>query len=206
MGDHPETSLIKEYKPVFYDQMNTPDEGFKKDIGAFHLKTSVYNCYVCPLHQYRKTVPMSNFHASFMIITQDPQELNPQTEHGKMLYQILQQLHFDLNDIYFTSAVKCEGSTEYMACHHHLVSELILIQPLVIVALGYYAGAFLMNSATSIQPGDTITLATGSDLLITYSLKDITPNSAQYNWFIKHLSMAKAQLEYRKAQKEMIRQ
>jgi uracil-DNA glycosylase family 4 len=204
MEDYPfdteEKELIKVYNPVFYDQMNVSKDGVKKDISAFHVKSGIYNCYACSLSHYHKSVTMSNFDASLMIIGQTPQDIYFEQEPGKMLANLLKQLQFDFNDIYFTSAVKCEGSSEFAKCHHHLVSEIILVQPLVIIALGYHAGACFMEHI-QIKPGDVTTLPTRSDVIITYRVQDVMNDQIAYNFLLKHLSMAKAQLEYRKQEK-----
>jgi uracil-DNA glycosylase family 4 len=185
-------------KPVFINEIPMADIVVKKMISSAELKASVYNCFACPLNTYQKPLPMANMEASLMVIGSQPQDVSFETEQGKLLGELLKSFEIDFDDVYFTSAVKCEGSTSYSECHHHLIAEMIVVQPLVAIALGYNAGHQLLSSinpGAAIVPGQTGTLPTGTDMVITNSIADSMDDLE----FIKqHLYVAKTQLLRRK--------
>jgi uracil-DNA glycosylase len=190
------------YSPLFYDQVQAPDESKKKDWGTFHFKSQLLHCHACDMNEYHKWIPEFHPKQSFMVIGETPQDIDPKTEQGKKLRQYLQQIRLPLDQIYFTSAVKCENSAHYSQCHRHMIAEMIIVKPLVAIAFGYYAGYLFVPEGEQIQPGYTTTLSNETDFMITYSLKDIT-NETEHTYWMQHIMMAKNQWEYRKQQKEV---
>lgn len=164
------------------------------------VKNSVHNCHLCPLQQYHKPLKIEGNNQSLMIIGQDPNDVLSTTPQGKMLRDLLSQLHFDLEDIYFTSAVKCVGSIYYDHCNHHVVSEIHFIKPDVIIAMGYYAAKPFLEHLVQNQlsPGHGATLPNGSDIIATNQLQEAYQNDSLYQQLQQHFQLVKTRLEQRR--------
>jgi len=193
-----DTSQMPYKEPKYYDQYNV---SIAKDIGVSEFQSSITNCHACLLSKYEKPLTFTNVHAPLMIVGETPEDVTTYYENGKMLYQILNKIGLSVDNVYMTAAVKCLHSTNFSFCHRHLIAEMIMIQPLVIIALGYNAGFLFFENQQQIQPGMTTHLPNGSDFIITFSLNDIKNNQALSNAFYHHLSLAKSQLELRLQQR-----
>lgn len=186
----------KEFNP---DYSNTYYDLRKSGIGEFNLKAKILNCRKCPLNSFTKPLSLTNINASLMIVGEYPKDILFETREGQVLSNALKSLSFDFDDIYFTSAIKCTESHDFSKCSSHLVSELILVNPLIVVSLGYQAGLQLVNSIKN--PGETAVLPNNSDFLVTYSMSEVLENEIAFNIFMNHMSTVLNQLQYRKQQR-----
>ena len=162
-------------------------------ISHFHLKTSIMSCSTCSYHEGDYTLPLNNMHASFMIVGETPYDVHFETEHGQILSHIIRQLHVDLDHIYLTSIKKSVEAVD--PCHKHLSSEVIVIQPKMIVALGYGPANSLSDQIDF--PGQGKTLINGSDFVVTHSLEDIIHEPSKYEELFQHMQMAFNQWQFR---------
>lgn len=189
----------------YYDTTLSPYL-IQKQVVPFEISTSVFNCMKCPLSKYAKplSMEMPNY-TSLMIIAEDPSDVSEEFTKGKDLKNFFEQLNIDFKETYFTSIVKCVGSTHDENCHHHLISEILANQPLVILALGYRAGApFLRHIAEGdvsngqLKPGDGYTLSNGSDMVILRSFKEVYHDEYLFQEFRNHVQLGLQRLHYRK--------
>lgn len=126
-------------EPGFYDKILMPEQMYKS-ITPFHIKTGIHNCFACENKSYNKPLELGNFDASVMVIGETPSDVDFQTKEGKLLVDTLSWANYDLNQLYFTSLIKCEESATPDRCQSHLLAELLCVQPQVIIALGYDVG------------------------------------------------------------------
>jgi|SRR5699024_5235034 len=181
------------YEPNYYDQYESQSSMFN-GLSGFNLRSDILNCHSCPLDCYTKSVHSQNMNLPIMIIGSKPSDINFDTENGKVLKQLINMSEFNHHDIYRTSAVKCEESNDFIACHHYLISEIIISNPKIIITLGIDAGNQLFENLKN--PGSMIKLPIGSDVLATYSLEEISQNVDNYNAAIDHFKLCKQQYDY----------
>lgn len=180
----------------------------QKEVTPFNVAASVSNCMACPLNEYKKPLDLlNNTEASLMIIGEDPRSVLPDYESGRLLHDVLSELHFNRHDIYFTSMVKCIGATDMAKCHHHIISEIMAVEPLVIISLGYYVAAPFMEhhaqqdqNSTGLVPGSGYTLENGSDMIVVNRLEDAMANEQLAQQLKTHFQLAYNRLSFRKEQ------
>lgn len=196
----------RQFHTEYFDEVfsNTPIL-MQKEVTPFHVAASISNCMACPLNEYQKPLQLNNVNASLMIIGEDPRNVLPEYESGRLLHDLLDELHFDRHDIYFTSMVKCIGSTDMQKCHHHLISEILAVEPLVIIALGYYVAAPFMEhlakqdiNSSGLAPGSGYTLENGSDMLVVNRLEDAIKTEQLSQQMKMHFQLAYHRLSFRK--------
>lgn len=195
------TSQNITYNPEFTDHIKSAAE--LKSLNMFHLKSDIHNCHACPLREFHKPLTYANmFEASLMIIGEYPKDVDFETPQGKVLAKALVSYNVNLDEVYFTSVVKCTDSDQYDTCQHFLVSEMTVVKPLVVVALGYHAAASVMlnGSTVTINPGDTSTLFTGSDMIVTNKIQDVLGDLEKQQEFLQQVQLGLSQLQNRKLQ------
>ncbi|CDQ41901.1 uracil-DNA glycosylase family protein [Virgibacillus salexigens] len=165
----------------------------------FHLRTSILTCETCGMYLSNEPLPLNNMNATLMIIGESPTDVQFETSNGEILATALKQVHVNFDDIYLTAARKSVETQR--VCDHHLSSELIVVHPLMIIALGYEVGAAITDHVQA--PGQGFTLSNGSDLLVTNSLSEILQSPSLYQPFINHLQIACNQWEIRKQQRSL---
>jgi hypothetical protein len=178
--------------PGFYDQIFVAEHMYK-DITPFEIKTSIHNCFACDLKHYKKPLELSNFNASVMVIGEAPSDIDFQTPEGKLLVDTLSWAKYNLDDIYFTSLVKCEESKTSERCQHHLLSELLCVQPKMVLALGYDVGKHfdpLINKA-----GYTSILLNKYNMITTYPVSHAMKDQPLFQDFCNHMLRAKGQMD-----------
>ena len=116
------------------------------------VSKNITSCYLCDLSKSR-TQSMSGYgnkNAELMIIdftvssTDDSQNAYYTGRSGESLKKMVENvLHLNIEDIYFTHAVKCKtlnsnipSNSEFNSCKSYLFSQIESIQPKVIVTLG----------------------------------------------------------------------
>lgn len=185
-----------QFNPDFYNWKHSAIN-LENGISSFNLKSEIINCSTCGIYQSEYPLSLANMNGSaFMIIGQTPLDVQFETESGKVLAEALRFHQFNFEQIYRTSLYKFEDSSQ--ACHKHIASELIVVKPTVVLALGYEVGAEFVDNIQA--AGQGITLANGVDILVTHSMKDIISDHSCYQEFYSHVGIVANQLQYRLAQ------
>lgn len=124
------------------------------------LKAVIRKCKRCRLYLTRTNVLCGegNLHAPLMLIAQAPGQ-NEDREgrmfigpSGKVLEELLDEAGIRRDEIYMTNLIKCRlpknrrpKQTEIEACSSFLEKEIVLIDPEVLIPLGYYSARFILN-------------------------------------------------------------
>lgn len=113
----------------------------------------IQHCQLCRLHKTRKYAvpPEGDPHADIMFIAQAPgREENERGSmfvgpSGKVLNRLLEQIHLRRNAVYMTNMLKCflprcrkPRQDEIDACDVYLEQEINLVNPRILVPLGYH--------------------------------------------------------------------
>jgi uracil-DNA glycosylase family 4 len=179
-------------EPGFYDQILMKEHMYK-NVTPFFIKTSVHQCFACDNKRHIKPLELSNFDASIMVIGETPSDIDFQTKEGKLLADTLTWARYDLNDIYFTSLIKCEESPTPERCQHHLLAEILCVQPKIIIALGYDVGKYfdpMINRA-----GYTSILFHKYDMITTYRTLYAMADQSLFQEFCNHMLRAKQRVD-----------
>jgi DNA polymerase len=124
------------------------------------LNAVIRKCKRCRLYLTRTNVLCGegNLHALLMLIAQAPGQ-NEDREgrmfigpSGKVLDELLVEAGIRRDEIYMTNLIKCRPPknrrpkrAEIEACSSFLEKEIALIEPKVLVPLGYYSARFILN-------------------------------------------------------------
>jgi DNA polymerase len=124
------------------------------------LEQEVASCMRCPLHKTRTQTVFArgNSRAKLMIIGEAPgfyedkQGLPFVGKAGSLLNQMLKSIGFGEADVYIANVLKCRPPNnrdpaveEISQCSGYLAQQIDLIAPDLILALGRFAGQFLLN-------------------------------------------------------------
>jgi len=130
------------------------------------LERAVQDCTACALHDGRITPVVGDgpFDARMMIVGSKPrrhEDLQGRAfagATGNVLDQAMQVAGLDKQDVYLTVLVKCRPGddrpadvSEVEACSQHFRTQLRLVRPEVIVALGSFAASVLLRRPVSIE-------------------------------------------------------
>lgn len=178
-------------EPGFYDYILQTDQMYK-DITPFEIKTSIHNCFACEHMNYSKPLELSNFDASVMVIGEVPSDIDFRTREGKLLADTLKWAQYDLDDIYFTSLSKCEQTASPDRCQHHLLSELLCVQPKVVVSLGYDVGKHFDPSINS--AGYSSNILSKYEMITTYRTVYAMTDQSLFQEYCNHMLQAKGRL------------
>lgn len=136
----------------------------KKDLQA--IREEVASCFKCSLSKTRKNaVPgEGNYNAEIMFIgeapgaTEDEKGIPFCGAAGKFLDDMIASINLSRQDVFITNTVKCRPpenrdpeDSEKDACRPYLESQIALIKPKLIVALGRHAVASLLPGQASIS-------------------------------------------------------
>jgi uracil-DNA glycosylase family 4 len=124
------------------------------------LNEKIRRCNKCRLAETRTNALCGegNLHAQIMLIAQAPGK-NEDREgmmfigpSGKVLDELLKTIRIDRKEIYMTNLIKCmlpknrkPKSDEIAACSRYLDREIELIDPGLLVPLGYFATRYLFE-------------------------------------------------------------
>ena len=124
------------------------------------LNQRIKECKKCRLFETRRNAICGegNLKAEIMLIAQAPGE-NEDREgkmfvgpSGKVLDELLRSAKISRQEIYMTNLIKCmlpkyrkPKQDEIEACSHYLNKEIELINPKVLVPLGYYATKYIFQ-------------------------------------------------------------
>ncbi len=129
------------------------------------LATEVAACTRCPLHQTRlhTVFARGNPQAKLMIIgeapgiPEDQQGLPFVGAAGSLLDQMVSCIGLSDNEIYITNVLKCHPtnnrdpqSDEISQCSNYLAQQIALVKPTLLLALGQFAGQYLLNTTRSL--------------------------------------------------------
>jgi len=125
------------------------------------LESSITTCTACELHQTRSNavVAEGEHDARFMFISTAP-AINAEAtqnllakEASQLFTNMLQAIDIKRQQIYFTSLLKCQlpedrkpRTTEIVCCEEYLRSQIDLVKPELIVALGEISAQHLIVS------------------------------------------------------------
>jgi DNA polymerase len=152
----PETKTPQEEKAVIQDRTRKWEE----------LKKEVHNCMKCRLARTRRKVVFGegNPHSMLMIIGEAPgADEDRQGEPfvgkaGQLLTKMLAAIDVSREEVFIGNILKCRppsnrdpNQDEIQVCSHFLYRQIELINPQVILALGRFSSAFLLNSTSGIM-------------------------------------------------------
>jgi uracil-DNA glycosylase family 4 len=179
-------------EPGFYDKIMILEQMYK-EVTPFYIKTSIHNCFACDNKSFKKPLELSNFDASVMVIGEVPSDIDFSTKEGKLLADTLTWAGYNLDDVYFTSLVKCQTSNTPERCQHHLLSELLCVQPKMVVALGFDVGKHFDPSIN--KSGYTSVLMNKYDMITTYRTLYAMTDQQYFQNFCQHMLRAKQQVD-----------
>jgi DNA polymerase len=134
--------------------MHTNQNAFAK------LNSGIKTCTRCPLHLTRtQAICGEGSHQSrILLIAQAPGAVEDRQglifvgPSGKILDELLAEAGLTRNDVYMTNLVKCclpknrrPRKDEINACSGHLKHEISLLNPRIIVPLGFYAARYSLQ-------------------------------------------------------------
>ncbi|RLG88128.1 MAG: uracil-DNA glycosylase [Thermoprotei archaeon] len=124
------------------------------------LEQAIINCRKCLLYKTRRNaVPgEGSKNAKLMFIGEAPGAVEDETGRpfvgaaGKLLTDTLEKFRLKRSEVYITNVIKCRPpgnrdprDEEIENCSPYLESQILLIKPLVIVALGRFAAIWLLK-------------------------------------------------------------
>ncbi len=130
------------------------------------LARDVSTCVRCPLHQTRTQTVFSrgNPDAKLMIIGEAPGFYEDQQglpfvgKAGGLLNEMLTSIGVTGEDVYIANVLKCRPphnrdpqSDEISQCSGFLSQQISIVSPTLILAVGRFAGQFLLNGSSSLN-------------------------------------------------------
>lgn len=130
------------------------------------LAEEVASCQACPLHKTRSQTVFSrgNSQAKLMIIGEAPGFYEDQQglpfvgKAGILLNQMMQSVGIEEENVYIANVLKCRppdnrdpSAEEIKQCSGFLEQQIALIAPVILLALGRFAGQFLLNKPDSLR-------------------------------------------------------
>lgn len=128
------------------------------------VQQKVWTCTRCPLYQSKTNYVFGagNPESKIMMIGEAPGQTEDRLgkpfvgRAGKLLSEALESIGLERErDVYITNVLKCRPprnrdpqQEEIAACTPYLDAQIRIIQPRILVALGRFAGAFLMGVPT----------------------------------------------------------
>lgn len=159
------------------------------------LKKDVLKCNMCGLHSSRKNLVFGegNPKAQLMFIGEAPgRDEDVQGKPfvgraGKLLTKIIEAMGLKREDVYIANILKCRPPNnrnpkpdEINACINHLKSQIRIIQPKVICALGTFSAQRLLEEETPISKlRGRFYLYEGIKFMPTYHPAYLLRNSSQ---------------------------
>ena len=133
----------------------------------YELNKQIKECKRCRLSQTRTNAICGegNLNAKIMLIAQAPGEKEDKAGRmfvgpsGKVLDELLNKAGIKRDEIYMTNLIKCmlpeyrkPKQDEIKACSYYLEEEIKLINPKVLVPLGYYATYYIFQRYEILPP------------------------------------------------------
>ena len=152
--------------------------------GWIPLKTAVSGCVKCGLHRTRtQTVfGVGDENADWMLIGEAPGAEEDRLgdpfvgQAGKLLDNMLAAIHLSRRNVYIANVLKCRPPgnrnptpEEVTQCSPHLLQQIELIQPKLILAMGRFAAQTLLETGASIASlRGRVHRYAGVPLIVTY--------------------------------------
>ncbi|MCD6121349.1 MAG: uracil-DNA glycosylase [Spirochaetales bacterium] len=158
------------------------DKYWKMDV----LKEQIKSCSKCRLSETRiKALPgEGNLNAKIMLIAQAPGAEEDRSgkmftgPSGKVLDELLKINRIKRDSLYMTNLVKCflpkyrkPKQDEINACSPYLDEEIEIVNPEVLVTLGYYSYSYLMDKFHLPKPDKNALSSTNGRLILADSYK-----------------------------------
>jgi DNA polymerase len=139
--------------------MGMVDVEFIKIADEVKMKEDVLSCTACPLHETctHKVPGEGSTQADIMFISESPGE-NEDREgrpfvgpSGQLMDTILDAIGWKREDIYITNVLKCQTpdrkphASELAACRQHLLKEIEIVKPKVILCWGSLPANLLIH-------------------------------------------------------------
>ena len=130
------------------------------------LATEVSSCVRCPLHKTRTQTVFArgSTQAKLMVIgdapgvNEDKQGMPFVGKAGGLLKKMLSCIGLTIDDIYITNLLKCKPLNnrdplpdEINQCCDYLAQQIAIVAPKLILAVGDFAGQFLLNATSSVN-------------------------------------------------------
>lgn len=124
------------------------------------LNREIVSCTRCPLHLTRTRVICGegSSRSRILLIAQAPGAVEDREGRmfmgpsGRILDELLAEAGLTRNDVYMTNLVKCHlpknrrpRQDEINACSIHLKEEISLLNPKIIVPMGFYAARYILK-------------------------------------------------------------
>ncbi len=148
------------------------------------LTTTVSTCTRCPLHLSRSNTVFArgNPDAKLMVVGEAPgfhedqQGLPFVGKAGGLLNNMLSSVGFSQEQIYIANVLKCRPpnnrdpqAEEIKQCGSHLSRQIELINPALILAVGRFAGQYLLKSMLSLaKMRSRVHQYEGIDVIVSY--------------------------------------
>ncbi len=129
------------------------------------LKQNVNDCKKCNLSKTRTQIVFGSgsINADLLIVGEAPGFYEDQKgepfvgKAGELLTLMLQAINIDRKNVFITNVLKCRpennrdpNQSEVEACTSYLLSQVNLLTPKLVLALGRHAAHFLLNSTSSL--------------------------------------------------------
>ena len=171
------------------------------------LAEEVSSCTRCTLHQTRTQTVFArgNSKANLMIIGEAPglhedqQGLPFVGKAGFLLNKMLSSIGISADDVYISNVLKCRPpdnrdplSEEIAQCSGYLSQQIALVAPKLILAVGRFAGQFLLNVTTPLSKmrGNVYDYH-GTSVIVTYHPAYLLRNPADKKNAYRDLLMIK---------------
>ena len=183
---------------------------YKQDLSQ--LATEVSTCVRCPLHKTRTQTVFArgNVNAQLMIIGEAPGFYEDQQglpfvgKAGQLLNKMLSSIGLSENDVYIANVLKCRPANnrdpapeEISECYGYLSQQIALVAPKLILAVGRFAGQFLLNATYPLSNmRNQIHTYQGTPVLVSYHPAYLLRNLADKKNAYKDLLVVKRLLEH----------
>ncbi len=168
------------------------------DFGVIFDK--MQSCTLCDLCNSRQNVIIErgNRAARVMIVGDYPTHDDDNygypfaAANGELLDKMIQAMQLDVTkDVYITNLIKCKPKanleptqTQINLCKNYLFSQIKHVKPIVIIALGRFAGQVLLNNSLSIKDmRNKINYYNDIPVIVSYSVETIKRASVDVKYF-----------------------
>lgn len=161
----PQQEIVSETLPLATQCHNHPVSSSSQLLSWDHIEARVKTCVACPLYVTRTQTVFGAGHpaADWMFIGEAPGEQEDLRGEpfvgpaGQLLTQMIRAIGLQRETVYIANILKCRPpknrdptSEEVSACEGYLKSQIALVRPKIIVALGRVAAQSLLKTTTPI--------------------------------------------------------
>ena len=149
------------------------------------LAAEVSSCVRCPLHKTRTQTVFARgtTQAKLMIIGDAPRDDEDKQgmpfvgKAGGLLNRMISSIGLTIDDIYITNLLKCQPLNnrdplpdEMNQCCDYLAQQIAIVAPKLILAVGHFAGQFLLNATTPLNKmRETLHEYQGTPVVVSYN-------------------------------------